>query len=278
MNPRRGLDANDETVRAVYAYYRELGLEHGEFQWMKLAAVGGPLFYAGFKDLDAAGDWSPLSGDELDFLPNGWGIGSDELRAHEGHLLNVQKAIFSDLAWQHEAYVLGGAAAIRRAVDKQPKWQTPAVDEKTLRAWEDIESGDPHRVAQGNFKLIEREQLPVAQPHYDRMLARESGAAFTEELTQNAGSPFPDGETYEDYSERLHGDTKGNIAHYDDRIAYIRDTIWPDHQELLRQPGAVERVLAKDFDEQVEGFRQFDPKDLAPPLIPPIKPPVLIQW
>lgn len=275
-DPRSGLDANDAAVRAVYAYYRELALERGELQWAKLAAVGGPLFYAGFKDLDAAGDLSPLSGDELGFLPDGWGLGSDELRAQEGNVLTIQKAIFSDLAWQHEAYLLGGPAAIRRAVNKLPAGQRrQAMDPRTMRAWEDIASGDLARVEGGNFRLVEREQLPVVQRYYDRMLDRSSGPAFTEELTQNAGSPFPDGETYEEYSERVHGDTKGNIALYADRIRFIRESIWPDHQELLRRPGGVERMLARDFDEQAEDFRQLEPKKLAPPLIPPIRPPVL---
>jgi len=179
-NPAKGLDANDETVRKVYAYYKELGLERGEFQWMKMAAIGGPLFYAGFKDIDAAGDVSPLSGDELDFLPNSWGTGSDELRGYEGQFLRIQKAIFSDLAWQHEAFALGGAGVIHRAVDKLPASERPTVfDPRTSQAWDAIDSGDPARIAAGNFQLLRREQGPVIQLYYDEMLARPSGETFT---------------------------------------------------------------------------------------------------
>jgi len=95
-NPGEGLDANDASVRAVYAYYRQLGLEHPEFQWMKMAAVGGPLFYAGFRDIDAAGDTADAFGP----AGNLTGLGEDELEWYESQFLTMQKAIFSDLAWQ----------------------------------------------------------------------------------------------------------------------------------------------------------------------------------
>lgn len=267
-NPREGLDANDETVRAVYAYYERLGLEHPEFQWMKMAALGGPLFYAGFKDIDAAGDVSPLSGDELDFLPNSWGIGSDELRGYEGQFLRIQKAIFSDLAWQHEAFALGGAGAIHRAVDKLPASERPTVlDRDTAGAWDDIDSGDSARIAAGNFKLIEREQGPVIQRFYDEMLARPSGETFTGELTGRAETPIPGSDSYRDFSE------EGNIANYPDRIRWIEGSLWPAHQRLLGEPGEVEDVLRRDFEAEVESYRQFDPEDYAPRLVPPIQPP-----
>ncbi len=252
-NPRKGLDANDEIVRSVYAYYRKLALEYGEFQWMKMAAVGGPLFYAGFRDIDAAGDAAEEAG-SLPF-PGGLGtLGADDLRWYEGQFLTMQKAIFSDLAWQHEAFALGGAAAIHGAVAKlAPSERRGVMDSGTESAWDDIGSGDPDRVRRGNFRLIEREQLPVIQRYYDQMSDRFTGGLVTGQLTDRADTPIPGSETYRDYSD------EGNIANYDDRIAWIRESLWPAHQQQLQSPGAVEGLLARDFDSEVARYRQVTP-------------------
>lgn len=191
-----------------------------------------PPVYAGFKDLDFAGDYSLRSGDELDFLPGGYGMGSDDLRAYEGQFLRIQKAIFSDLAWQHEAFLLGGAPAVRAAVSKLPERQRDSY-RKTLRAWDDIESADPRRVEAGNLGLVYREQLPVIQYLYDEMLARPSGEEFTGRLTDRAAAPIPGAEDYRDFSEQ------GNIANYPDRIKWIREDIWPAHQRVASAVVAV---------------------------------------
>ncbi len=277
-NPRAGLGANDATVRAVYAYYRQLGLEHGEFQWMKMAAVGGPLFYAGFKDIDTAGDWADGSS-VVRPIPGVFGdISAEELRWNEGQFLTMQKAIFSDLAWQHEAFALGGAGAIHGAVNKLPVSERQRVlDDRTSQAWDDIDSGDPDRVTAGNYRLIEREQGPVIQPYYDEMRDRPTGGPFTFGLTRQADTPIPGSETYLEHSHHpiLQGIPEGNISNYDDRIGWIQDSLWPAHQEQLQTPGAVEENLGRDFDSEADGYRQVTPgeiaRDLAPPLIPPIQ-------
>ena len=261
-NPREGLDANDGIVRRVYAYYRKLGLERGEFQWMKMAAVGGPLFYAGFRDIDTAGD----------------AAGSGELRWYEGQFLTMQKAIFSDLAWQHEAFVLGGAAAIHGAVAKLPPSQRPGVmPRETSKAWDDIASGEPDRVAAGNFKLIKREQGPVIQRYYDQMFNRHGaeGAAVTAGLTRAADTPIPGSKTYVEYSHNpvLNGVPEGNIAHYSDRIKWIRESLWPAHQRQLQTPGAVEGLLRRDFDSQVARYRQLTPEATGRDALKAIPPP-----
>jgi len=253
-NPGEGLDANDGSVRAVYAYYRQLGLENPEFQWMKMAAVGGPLFYAGFRDIDNAGDWADKAGyiklpglGDLSKLPG------EELKWYESQFLTMQKAIFSDLAWQHEAFALGGAAAITRAVSRRPTSAPPALDGRTLAAWRDIGSGDANRVAAGNFRLIEREQGPVIQRYYVEMSERISGPLVTGQLTDRAETPIAGSETYSEYSDR------GNIANYDDRMDWIRESLWPAHLRQLETPGVTEEILARDFDKEVDSYRQFNP-------------------
>jgi len=98
-----------------------------------------------------------------------------------------------------------------------------------------------------------REQLPVIQPYYNEMLERDSGGLVTGQLTDRADTPIPGSQPYSGYSG------EGNIANYPDRIRWIGDNLWPAHQELMRSPGAVEELLARDFDAEAAGYRQFDP-------------------
>src|SRR5712691_4194202 len=108
--PHRGLDENRRVVEAVYTYYGQLFLEHPYLQWAGMAAMIGPAFYAGFKDLG--------------FLPDAvrrtvaavLGRGSRQLARcaagdlgfYETTFLTMQKKIFEDQASMHEAYLTGG--------------------------------------------------------------------------------------------------------------------------------------------------------------------------
>lgn len=141
------------------------------------------------------------------------------------------------------------------------------LDRDTAGAWDDIDSGDPARIAAANLQLVRREQGPVIQRYYDEMLARPSGETFTGELTGRAETPIPGSDSYRDFSE------EGNLANYPDRFRWIKDSLWPAHQRLLGEPGEVEDILRRDFDSEVDRYRQFDPKDYAPRLVPPIQPP-----
>jgi hypothetical protein len=49
--PGRGVAENRRTVEAVYGYYGRLFTEYPYLQWAGLAAMIGPAFYAGFRDL-----------------------------------------------------------------------------------------------------------------------------------------------------------------------------------------------------------------------------------
>ena len=56
---------------------------------------------------------------------------------------------------------------------------------------------------------------------------------------------------------------EGNIANYDDRIDWIRDSLWPAHQQQLAEPHKVEDILARDFDSQVDRYRQVTPGEIG---------------
>ena len=51
----------------------------------------------------------------------------------------MQKQIFDDLSWQHEAYLWGGIGPIRSVAASEPD----AIDPQTLSAWQDIDTGTP---------------------------------------------------------------------------------------------------------------------------------------
>lgn len=266
--PELGLDANNAIVRSVYARYQELGLSRPEFEWMKLAAVGAPVFYAGFQDLSTLRHVAEGARDDpgVKFTNPAaaalGGLGAPELKWYETTFLKMQKAIFTDLAWQHEAYALGGVAAIRHAA------RTESVNlplrRSVVQPWEDIGSGDPVRVRNGNFALVKREQGFVIQGYYDKMFDRHGpeGAAATYGMTYEARSPLPGGDHYADFSHpRIpllpdpRGIPVGNIAHYGDRMNWIREDLWPSYQRFLHTPGAVQANLAMPFDDRVERFR-----------------------
>ncbi|MGH9022799.1 MAG: hypothetical protein ACRDV9_06835, partial [Acidimicrobiia bacterium] len=51
--PDKGIAYNRKTIEKVYAYYGDLYQQHPDLQWLGLAAIAGPFFYAGWQDLDA---------------------------------------------------------------------------------------------------------------------------------------------------------------------------------------------------------------------------------
>lgn len=266
--PELGLDANNAIVRRVYARYQALGLSRPEFEWMKLAAVGAPVFYAGFQDLSTLRHVAEGARDDpgVKFTNPAaaalGGLGAPELKWYETTFLKMQKAIFTDLAWQHEAYALGGVAAIRHAATTDAR----ALRPRDLQAWDDIGSGSPARVTAGNYALVEREQGPVIQPYYDRMFERHGaeGATVTYGMTYEARSPIPGGSDYPEFSHpRIPilpdptGIPVGNIAHHGDRIRWIRDDLWQAHQKFIHRPGAIQAELARPFDERVAPYRHI---------------------
>jgi hypothetical protein len=58
----------------------------------------------------------------------------------------MQRETFDDLAWQHEAFLLGGAPLLRDIAGPYPN----ELRARDVDAWEDIASGDSDRVSAGN--------------------------------------------------------------------------------------------------------------------------------
>ena len=296
--PGSGLVDNDATVRAVYRYYGELYLAHPELEWAGMANVVGPLFYAGWQDLYAARHLSddaerlrylaqlldlPELPDWSDVLIDAFGISvnpltlvgqlaGEELKWFEDRFLRMQREIFEDLAWQHEAYLWGGIEELRRLTS------AGELDRATLWAWENIASGDPARVARGNEALLWREQRQVIQDDYDDIRRHHgpAGEAFTDLLTWLAESPFPDGRAYREVLPRivevptflpplwLPGPKlrvpapRGNVADFGNRWEWIRRDMLPAYRRLLADPERMRATVATPVATRVRNFRKLD--------------------
>ena len=183
-NPSTGVDGNRATVEAVYAYYSQLYRDNPEMAWAGMAALIGPSFYAGFRDLDSFADLARLArviidgplGDKVppDIAPGLRRLASmsaadleKEFRWYEHTFLGMQKQIFLDMAPQHEAFRTDGMAGITTLLD------AGKLDQQAYDAWAKIDqgsrTGDTNLIRQGNESLLRREQSQIIRDQYDAM-------------------------------------------------------------------------------------------------------------
>jgi hypothetical protein len=78
----------------------------------------------------------------------------------------IGKAIFLDLAWQHEMFLVDPQRTIDMAREHDVKFPAKA---KYEIAWRKIASDTPAEVADGNRMLLENEQFTIIQPLYDKI-------------------------------------------------------------------------------------------------------------
>jgi uncharacterized protein YukE len=316
--PTDGLLANDATVQAVYRYYGNLYLDHPELQWAGMANIVGPMFYAGWQDMYAIrhladpgeraeylSRWVGLptlpdpvydAATALAVMPPGFlnpfelaeHLTAEEIEWYEDRFLRMQREIFDDLAWQHEAFVLGGAPLLREIGSRYPN-ELPARD---VDAWEDIGSGDPERVKTGNTDLLMREQERVIQDDYDAMRDHHGpvGDVFTYGFSTMAENPIPGGRAYRDYDPIVltvdlvpdvpvgplgplgpHIDIPtpdvevhqtlplpaGNLSNFEDRWGWIENDMLPRYHELLQDPHATRALVSSDVAERASDYRKL---------------------
>jgi hypothetical protein len=151
--PRAGFRRNEPTFSKVYGYYESLHLADNRLKWAAMAKLAGGEVYRGYREkiLPALrfGEFLRSSrGDKytvLDLAGDAYGLYSGTL---DIRLLEMQKAIFMDLAWQHQAFREGGIAAIAAAHGRKE------LSDELFYAWLDIDSGVEGRVNSGNAKLL----------------------------------------------------------------------------------------------------------------------------
>lgn len=282
-DPARGAEANRATIEAVYTYYASLYLRDPDLQWAGMAAMIGPSFAGGFYDLSMLRELpgripAPLRG----ALPPGVGLLSEltkaEIAYYESTLLAMQKEIFFDQGPPHQAYAQGGLAAM------EEMYAAGLLNAKQIKAWRDIASGDPDRVAAGNNRHLHREQWETIKDEYDEMRNRfPSGPAVTWAMTFVGAPSIDDARSYPDVfpavvavespgpqripivgwdnptQVRTEIETPfpgGNISVDHQRWELIsRDTL-PAFQELITDdPDGTAAELQRPVDERIEEWR-----------------------
>jgi hypothetical protein len=259
-HPEQGVDVNRSVVEAVYTYYGQLFLEHDYLQWAGMAAMVGPAFYAGFRDLGFVPD--AIRRAVITVL--GRASRTVARRAagdpgfFEATFLTMQKKIFEDQAPLHEAYLAGGVPLVEEF------YRARIIDLATLTAWRQIDGGkrrvDPPAVARGNRTLLFREQHDIINRLYLRMLRYHGpeGAVFTYALTLVGAPPVPGARSYPErfplqIAARLPGGTvsirtplaDGNIAMFTDRWNLIDGDTLPRYLEFIREHPAAARAMVQ---------------------------------
>ena len=269
--PGRGVEENRRTVEAVYGYYGRLFTDHPYLQWAGLAAMIGPAFYAGFRDLGLLPD--AVRGAVIAALGRASrrlaGRAAGDLGFYETTFLTMQKKIFEDQATMHEAYLAGGVAQIEEF------YRARIIDTATLEAWRQIDAGrrDPaaDTAVAGNRTLLFREQHDIIDRYYARMFAYRwpLGRTFTYLLTLGGVPSVPQARSFpERYPLRI--DVRlppmaisartpladGNIALFADRWQLIDADTLPAYLAFVRDhPDQARALAATPISQRVTGYR-----------------------
>lgn len=234
-DPTLGLAPLDDIVVKAWAFYGDLfELDPDRFLWSGMANLAGGTFYAAFQDihvlrralesgavaLDDLGDLLERSNpglpgwlvDELVDVAAEQGVDgfAQELRFVEERFLDMQKQIFDDLGWQHVAYHHGGMAAM------DGLFAAGEIDRVHVDAWADIDSGDYHRVLQGNRDLLFHEQSTIIGDDYDAVRDHSAATwAMTMGMSVIAHSPVPGGRPFREvvpYEAGVYVDTPDEVV------------------------------------------------------------------
>lgn len=275
----RGVSCNDSRIQAGYGYYQKVWDEHPEVTWAGLAKLAGTTVYAAMQDIHIL---RTMTKDKrLDFfndlgLPDQVAeklanIPNEALDYFEDQLAAMQKAIFMDLGWELEAYSQGGVKEMRRLA------KAGQITPQELDAWEDIGSGDPERVKEGNQVLAYREQHDILQPFYDDMKSKPFGDEITYLFGFMIDSPVPGGKSFGDWARKVSVGgvpipvpvPMGNIATFDTRWKWITGEMVRRYNEMLEnEPQEIKNVIDTPLAEQAKKFRilpdvfmPYNPKD-----------------
>jgi Domain of unknown function (DUF4157) len=252
--PRLGFRRGKQIFDKVYAYYSSLYLADNRLKWAAMAKLAGGEVYRGFRDeivpAEELGEdmakFSKRDDNELSVGEILGGIYQLYVSSMDVLLMQMQQAIFLDLAWQHQAYREGGIKALAAANARGE------LDHDALAAWQDIDSGDSGRVNRGNIALLRREQLHVLQGggYYKQIQDIPDNNVIPETMSEQAKSPIPDGKPF---AEVVPG---GDITTFEDRWKWLEKDMIPAFEKL--DPIELQRLAKKSLDELANLHRRPD--------------------
>ncbi len=147
-NPTFGFIPNEIFNLKLNEYYKMLfTLNNNNFLWAGLGRMAGGAVLGGLRTASSFND--------REF----------SVKA----MVLIGKAIFLDLAWQHEAFIVNPELAINMAHENDRRF--PAKNSYEM-AWTKIASGDITNISDGNKMLLENEQFSIIQPIYDKIMEK----------------------------------------------------------------------------------------------------------
>ena len=199
-----GLSGNVKQVKAVYAYYQQLYLQHeNQFMWAGMARTASASIYAAMADAAQPGAAGAFVGVQFDEV--------------EKALLYGQWLIYADLGWPHRAYEASGIGALKYVKED-------LNEDFTLTPWTQIDAGiaeeDQDAINAGNRELLRREQTEVVLPAYNIIrIAVPEGSRLTI-FNWFAENPMPGGPPIQNVVP------DGDITNTAQRWQWIDDTSW----------------------------------------------------
>jgi hypothetical protein len=245
--PGAGFRKSQQTFEKVYRYYASLYLADNRLKWAAMAKLAGGEVYRGFRDQivpnEKFGEFLSGLNDQKDTISVTDVLGTGyELYAGSIDiiLLQMQQAIFMDLAWQHEAYREGGIKALAAARKRGE------LTEDLFAAWQDIDSGESGRVNAGNMALLKREQFNVLQGagtggYYGKIQDIPDNDVIPETMSEEAQSPIPGGKSFADVVPG------GDITKFDDRWKWLEKDMIPAFEKL--DPTTLQNLVQKPLGE-----------------------------
>jgi hypothetical protein len=221
--PEKGIVANHVNVTHVYRYYMRVFNQNEDLLWAGMAKLAGGVVYRGFQQSQqvrsAVEEGFGLGGLEPSVVTTGRGTVAGYVTVVQVLLLKMQKEIFLDLAWQHQAYVEGGLAALEDAYARG--------EDVPIEAWRDIASGNRARVEFGNKTLLRREQETILPPYY-KMIDDLPDMGVIPYVTSQffTGSPIPGGRRFSDVVPG------GDVTQFKDRWLWITSDMLPAYLRL----------------------------------------------
>jgi hypothetical protein len=219
-HPERGFEITQRgIVRKVYNYYQSIYERNNNFQWAGMARLAGGSVVRGLEQIDK--DRYLKVGHPTGLIEE-FGLASvrDISYVIETILQTMQKSIFMDIGWVHEAYLEGGISALNTL---QKNGQ---LNPEIYKAFVAIDDGITHKnddeIWAGNLALLLREQQFVLGPSYSQLHDIPFTAAA---MTKNVANPIPGGGPF----------TGTDITDFTQRWPWIYSQMYHPWRELTQQ-------------------------------------------